>query len=205
METKSCPQALAENIMTHHYCPSYMPRNNEGPIWSMIRGGNVMPVYMCRWPNGDFSVVKARNKDEAIEFLDEVDNAEGCPLLALEDFMAHFRLTDNGEFKQDSRLFGEDTQNQILRLGYPVLDKAFHDALVTSTDGFGGYTEKGQKQIRLAVAMERERVSAREVKGPKTLLGSKIKRMMDAPSKMIDKIVESEAMKKLEKCKGKGK
>jgi hypothetical protein len=35
-----------------------------------------MPVFLCRWPNGDFSMVKANNKDQAIEFLDEIDNAE---------------------------------------------------------------------------------------------------------------------------------
>ena len=51
-----------------------------------------MPLYMCRWPNGDCSVVWATNKGEAIEILDEVDNAEGCPLMALRDFMVHFRL-----------------------------------------------------------------------------------------------------------------
>ena len=42
-----------------------------------------MPLYLCRWPNGDCSVVWAANKGEAIELLDEVDNAEGCPLTAL--------------------------------------------------------------------------------------------------------------------------
>lgn len=163
-----------------------------------------MPVYMCRWPNGDFSVVKAKNKDEAIEFLDEVGNAEGCPIFLLEEFMAHFTLTDDGEFTQDSRLFGEGTQDHILRLGYPVLDKAFLRAPMNSTDGFG-YTEEGQKEIRLAVTKERERISEREVEGPRTLLGGEIKGMMDAPSKMIDRIVESEATKKLKRFRRRGK
>jgi len=40
-----------------------------------------MPVFMCRWPNGDFSFVSARNKSKAIEALDEIDNAEGVLFL----------------------------------------------------------------------------------------------------------------------------
>lgn len=37
-----------------------------------------MPLYLCRWPNGDCSVVWARNKQDAIAELDQVGNAEGC-------------------------------------------------------------------------------------------------------------------------------
>jgi hypothetical protein len=40
-----------------------------------------MPLYLCRWPNGDCSVVWARNKEDAIVELDQVGNAEGCPLI----------------------------------------------------------------------------------------------------------------------------
>jgi hypothetical protein len=58
-----------------------------------------MPLYVCRWQNGDFSVVQANNKEHAIEMLDEVANAEGYPLYAIIDFMVHFRLTDSGEIE----------------------------------------------------------------------------------------------------------
>jgi len=37
-----------------------------------------MPLYLCRWPNGDCSFVQAATKGEAIELLDEIANAEGC-------------------------------------------------------------------------------------------------------------------------------
>ena len=56
-----------------------------------------MPVYACRWPNGDFSVVQALDKEAAIIKLDEMDNAEGCPLIKLDECQVHFRLTDDGE------------------------------------------------------------------------------------------------------------
>lgn len=48
-----------------------------------------MLLYLCRWPNGDCSVVCACNKEDAIIALDEVGNAEGCPLIRLSEFQVH--------------------------------------------------------------------------------------------------------------------
>jgi len=58
-----------------------------------------MPMYICRWPNGDFSVVSAANRERAIELLDEIGNAEGAPISVIKDFMIHFELKDSGELK----------------------------------------------------------------------------------------------------------
>ena len=81
-----------------------------------------MPLYLCRWPNGDCSVVRATNKGEAIEILDEVDNAESCLLTPLADFMVHFHLSDHGEIGFES--FGEATEDALFRLAYPALHTA---------------------------------------------------------------------------------
>jgi len=35
-----------------------------------------MSLFLCRWPNGDCSVVQARTKEDAISELDQVGNAE---------------------------------------------------------------------------------------------------------------------------------
>ena len=70
-----------------------------------------MPLYLCRWENGDCSFVWAANKGEAIEALDEIANAEGFPIIALRDFMAHFRLTDTGELEFEG--FGERTEDAV--------------------------------------------------------------------------------------------
>jgi hypothetical protein len=155
-----------------------------------------MPVYLCRWPNGDFSIVKAAHKDEAIEFLDEVGNAEGCPVTAIRDFMVHFILTDDGEFELET--YGEITQEHIMR-AYPLLSDAF-----SSVYGSGVSTEEGQKAIREAVNKERERVSPKRVKEPKTARGREIKAMMDVPTSKVNRIVEREAKEVLKKFKGKG-
>jgi hypothetical protein len=35
-----------------------------------------MPLFICRWQNGDFSAVSASSREEAVELLDEVGNAD---------------------------------------------------------------------------------------------------------------------------------
>lgn len=70
-----------------------------------------MPVYVYRWPNGDCSVVLAQNEQDAIIKLDEVADADACPIARLEGFQAHFRLTDDGELALES--FGEKTDAAI--------------------------------------------------------------------------------------------
>jgi hypothetical protein len=49
-----------------------------------------MAVYLCRWPNGEFSIVSARTKDDAIELLDEWGNAEQASLTRMTDCMFDF-------------------------------------------------------------------------------------------------------------------
>ena len=87
-----------------------------------------MPVYVCRWPNGDFSVVQARDKKVAIIKLDELDNAEGCPLIRLDECQIHFRLTDEGQLELQS--FGEETESGIWKFCYPLLDGVLPEKFV---------------------------------------------------------------------------
>ena len=53
-----------------------------------------MPLFICRWQNGDFSAVSARSKETAIELWDEVGNAEDCEVFAVKDFIVHFELKE---------------------------------------------------------------------------------------------------------------
>jgi hypothetical protein len=78
-----------------------------------------MALYLCRWDNGDFSVIQAKNKEDAIEILDEVANAEGLPLYSLTDFMVHFRLTDEGVVELEG--FGDQFGDHIREYVHPVL------------------------------------------------------------------------------------
>ncbi len=159
-----------------------------------------MPLYMCRWPNGDCSVVWAANKGAAVEILDEVDNAEVCPLMALRDFMVHFRLSDEGEIQLEG--FGEATEDALFQHAYPVLDKTLMDA---PNDQAGNPTPEGIAMIREAVAKERKRVRLKKVKEPETELGRGIKKMMNAPTRMIDRAIRDTATKTLNQIPVKGK
>ena len=85
-----------------------------------------MPLFLCRWPNGDCSVVLAASQQDALIKLDEVANAEGCPLVQLDDFQVHFHLTDDGELALES--FGEVTDEQVWEFCYPILDGVVPDA-----------------------------------------------------------------------------
>ena len=64
-------------------------------------------VYLCRWPNGDFSIVMADSKREAIITLDEWDAARPSWLMPMDTCMIDFRLNARGriEFTQ----FGFET------------------------------------------------------------------------------------------------
>lgn len=81
-----------------------------------------MPLFLCRWPNGDCSVVLARNEADAVERLDEVGNAEGCPITRLSSLQVHFALTDEARLALDG--LGEDTEAEIFEFCYPELVKA---------------------------------------------------------------------------------
>ena len=58
-----------------------------------------MATYLCRWPNGDFSIVSAKTKADAIELLDEWGNAEQALLSRMPDCMFDFRLRDDGQIE----------------------------------------------------------------------------------------------------------
>ena len=159
-----------------------------------------MPLYLCRWENGDCSFVWAGNKWEAIQHLDEIANAEGFPIIALRDFMAHFRLTDTGELEFEG--FGERTEDAVFERSYPVLDKALLDAPREET---GSPTPEGTAMIQAAVTEERKRVRPKKIKDPQTELGKRIKRMTDAPTRIIDRTIRESAGKVLKDFKGRGR
>src|SRR5258707_757152 len=79
-----------------------------------------MPIYMCRWENGDISFVSAMSKDGAIWALDEVGAATAGMLYAVNHFMFHLTLNDHG--KLDLESLGEDTEHFIRDVAYPFFN-----------------------------------------------------------------------------------
>jgi len=161
-----------------------------------------MAVYICRWPNGEFSIVNARNKAGAIELLDEWGNAEQASLTRMTDCMFDFRLDGDGQIELAQ--VGESTHDCIMETCYPELEKAFAAA---EFDAAGeGYSAKGQKQIRKAVELERTRLweSLQPAKEAETEVGRKIQKQIDAPSVVVNRIVRNAARKRLETKEGEG-
>lgn len=148
-----------------------------------------MPLYVCRWGNGDFSVVQASNKDHALEMLDEVANAEGLPLHVIRDFMVHFRLTDNGTIELEG--FGDDFEDHLADHIYPTLS----EVQIAVHGGVGA----DESRIRAAVEAERDRIKAKIPNAPDTEIGKKLKSEMDLPTVVVNKKVQAAAKEILRK------
>lgn len=153
-------------------------------------------LFLCRWPNGDFSVVYAEDEDMAIMDLDlELPGAEEATFIPIEDFIAHFRLTDDGKFKLQS--LDGDTEVVIREAAYPLIVDVILDS--DSLDG------PSREQIRAAVGKERVRVHPRVVPEPGTEIGRRIKKETDLPTGLVNRMVESYSKKALKKVKVKGR
>lgn len=154
-----------------------------------------MALYLCRWENGDFSIVQARNKDHALEMLDEMDNAEGLPLYPITDFMAHFRLTDEGtvEFEGFGEYFSDHVREQV----HPILgalDVFPFDA-----------SPEDKERISAAVGQERNRLKAKEAAEPDTEIGKQVKAQLDMPTAVVNRQVRRVAREVLRETRPKGK
>ncbi|MEW6488713.1 MAG: hypothetical protein AB1578_12475 [Thermodesulfobacteriota bacterium] len=161
-----------------------------------------MPVYLCRWPNGDVSLVEAQDPEEASILLDEVGNADEAELHHLADLLVSFRLDDEGSLQVDQ--WGEACRKEVYEVAYPALEAA-RDA------AFHGGWEPGHRPIPepLRAAVEHER--ARGLEGgegerheARTELGRELQGLMGAPSALVDRLVELEGERVLKRAKPKG-
>ena len=84
-----------------------------------------MPLFICRWQNGDFSAASARSREEAIELLAEVGNAEICEVFVVDNFMVHFHVkAEADDFEEMLPVkfggFGEQTHRMLCERMYPA-------------------------------------------------------------------------------------
>ncbi|HET8827673.1 MAG TPA: hypothetical protein VFM77_21210, partial [Terriglobales bacterium] len=133
-------------------------------------------LYLCRWPNGDFSVVKADTKREALVELDQWAGAEAEWLVPLENFMVDFRLDDSGRIEPNE--FGEETHNFVREHCYPELEAVLASAAIKSDPG--QYSPVEKEIVRKAVERERTRLWNGGIEGvpAKTELGKRIQKSM---------------------------
>ena len=165
-----------------------------------------MPLFLCRWPNGDCSVVWASNEEDAIVQLDQVGNAEACPIVRLPAFQAHFVLTDRGELAIEA--LGEGAGQDIVSRAYPLLDRALTDAYDDGEyDSYETLPPSRRAAIAAAVAAERDRIAGDrpDPAEPDTALGRDVKKQTDVPTVLVDRIVRDAATMKLKRFRGRGK
>ena len=165
-----------------------------------------MPLFLCRWPNGDCSVVLARTQDDAIVELDQVGNAEGCPITQVRTFQMHFALTDQGALALER--FGEGTTEDVFAFAYPLLENALDEAY--RGEGYAEYESlppDRRAAIVCAVEQERSRLDREGVAPtePQTELGRDVKGRTDMPTILIDRLVRKHATNTLKNVKDRGK
>ena len=161
-----------------------------------------MAIYLCRWPNGEFSVVSAKSKSDAIEMLDEWGNAEQASLTRM-DCMFDFRLDDEGEIVLAD--IGEATHDHLMRTCYPELEKALETAEWDDTGV--AYSADSRVRIQEAVESERKRLWSNQPPAPEaqTEVGRQIQKQTGAASVVINQIVRRAATKRLKSKEGDGK
>ncbi len=149
-------------------------------------------LYLCRWPNGEFSVVKADSRREALIQLDEWAGAEPAWLVPMDQCMIDFRLNDQAEIELSE--FGEETTDFIWERCYPALRAVFSsdDAMGS---GVGERTESGAEIIKTAVEHERKRLRAAQRNGilAKTELGRELEKRLGTVGVVADHYVEMAA------------
>jgi hypothetical protein len=122
-------------------------------------------VYACRWPDGDITLVFARNKTAAMARLDEVGNPDGLEIRPLNDMVIALKLTDAGRLELDhdtdwgAALNASGRDGDLGEVEYPILTKA-RERIDEETDGAVDekYTPQQRALIAAAVARERKRV-----------------------------------------------
>jgi hypothetical protein len=156
-------------------------------------------VYLCRWPNGEFSVVTADSKRDAIIALDEWAGAHPSQVHPIDSFMADFRLNDEGEIELTQ--LSEATGEVVWGTCYPALrDLLASDAV---TDMAGELKPGGKKRVRKAVEYERTRLWENQpVDEPATERGRQIAKHMGTSAVVADYYVELAAKRILESDNG---
>lgn len=168
--------------------------------------GDDMPLFLCRWPNGDCSVVWAPRKEDAIVELDQVGNAEACTITQVCSFQVHFVLNEQGKLMLEA--LGEGTEKQIVSFAYPVLDQALSDAYGDGVyDSYETLPPDRRAAIATAVEAERSRLAGvgTPTAEPLTALGRDVKNQTDIPTILVDRIVRHVATKQLKGFKGRSK
>jgi hypothetical protein len=164
-------------------------------------------VFLCRWPNGDCSVVAALTKRDAILQLDELGAAEPEMLHPIERCMLDFGLTESGDLRLNE--IGEETRDTIYGTCYPHLSEVLGSKQLEALYGNSASDQEKKtatELLRAAIEKENKRLwDAAIPRGTaKIELGKQIQRRMGASSVVADHYADQIAENILEEFDPKG-
>jgi hypothetical protein len=153
-------------------------------------------MYLCRWPNGEFSLVMAATRRDALVELDEWAPGHPGQLFPMDSCMLDFRLNDDGQIELNQ--FGEGTEAFIWETAYPALDELRYSEAVMRPDG--DYTPEGKELIRKAVEHERTRLWENQPQGPaaETEAGRELQKQLGMAGPVADHFIQERAKRILE-------
>lgn len=145
-----------------------------------------LPPLICRWPNGDISLVAAESRTEADYVLDEIQNPDCAELLPLNHPIAiHFSLkraspgdsvTDALEL--DDPAFNEALVKSIGTRAYPVLNEVLAKSRCT------------QKMIDAALNQEREPIGEKKPELSEHPEAAHVQSMVEMPKSVAEALAE---------------
>jgi hypothetical protein len=154
-----------------------------------------MPMFMCRWRNGDRSFVFASDEDDAIIHLDEWDDAEQAELTRIKHFMIDLALTEEGDLKLQQ--LGEETDDVVWTHAFPNVGPAREKAPRAKGSI---QTFDGAEIVREAVRTEKSRpLLITKRKGVEREIGKEIQERLGAPAAAINRYVQDAASDQLAK------
>ena len=163
-----------------------------------------VPVFMCRWPNGDLSFVAAASKDDAIVMLDELDNAELAELKQVQDFMIDFRLTDTGELEFQGfgeRSTGEHLGNGPTRFSFSSGAERYHECIGENRFSAWRGVDPESCCSRAAAAERQEEAESLRTAKREKLCSSQ----MGAPTVLVNRLVKQAATEVLKRSPNSGR
>ena len=160
-----------------------------------------MAIFLCRWPNGSFTIVGAANKAEAVMELDEIGNADGAEIRRMPSCMLDFELvppaaSDEVSFDTLFRFsgFGEQTRDFVLEKAYPKLHETLETVLETGrTDPTAAH-----KIWAEAVEIELARVRPEPIVTADTELGRRLQHQLGMSRIVANRIVRKGGKRLLE-------
>jgi hypothetical protein len=183
--------------------PDDWEEDGEDPLDEFNEAG----MFLCRWPNGDCSVVSAITKRDAIVQLDEWGAAEPEMLHPMERCTLDFALTESGDLQLSE--IGEETRDIIYDTCYPLLSQMLGSKRLEPLYNNSATDDEKQAARRLlqaSVETEKKRLwDAGTPRGTaKTELGRQIQRRMGASSVVADHYADQVAENILEEFDPKG-